>query len=175
MPCYTMRTITVSLEGLNQLTLKAGLESMGYTVTDPYRGVIRFSGVDKKTGSYVTGSHDGKSINHDDELDIEETKRAYARASILATMGSLGRVTIINDGLIKLRLNHTGQIIDIRIQKDGTVKIETSKIAPALHARVEDAFKKLKEKLGGETNITNLPHTHADTGMHIHHEQGIQH
>lgn len=64
---------------------------------------------------------------------------------------------------------------EIEITEDGLVKIITGKVSQAIHAKAEEALKRLQAELGGEVKIEHLPHAHADTGVHTHGGAGQQH
>lgn len=67
-------------------------------------------------------------------------------------------------------------VIDVHILPGGNIKIESGKVDPAIHGKVEIALKRLMESMGKEpVKITHLPHSHRHTGHHIHGGQGIQH
>lgn len=66
--------------------------------------------------------------------------------------------------------------VEIEILPGGLVKITSGKISLAIHAKIEDAVKRFEEMLGGgNTKITQVPHSHRGTGAHTHGGHGHQH
>jgi hypothetical protein len=65
--------------------------------------------------------------------------------------------------------------IEIEILEDGEVRMVTGKIAMPIHSKTDEALKKVQSALGGAVKIEQMPHSHADTGRHIHGSEGIQH
>lgn len=56
----------------------------------------------------------------------------------------------------------------ITVLPDGSVKIETDKIAPAAHVRAERFLAEVNKLLGGETTRARRGHAHHDHHDHDH-------
>lgn len=63
----------------------------------------------------------------------------------------------------------------VTVLDDGSVKIETDKVAPADHVRAERFLAEVQRLLGGQTTKTKLAHTHSHDHNHDHHHEGDHH
>jgi hypothetical protein len=82
MPCYAERTVEQALDNIPDLKLlAAGLEEMGFRVR-LIANTISFSGVDKTTGMYQSGSYANGNLVTEEGLDLEMLKKYVAVASI---------------------------------------------------------------------------------------------
>lgn len=70
MPCHAIRTTTQVLDNIPDLKLlAAGLVEMGFQVR-PIADTIAFSGVDKTTGMYQSGSYANGKLTTQEGLDL---------------------------------------------------------------------------------------------------------
>lgn len=82
MPCYAERTVEQTLDNIPDIALLAkGLEEMGFRVR-LIADTIAFSGVDKTTGMYQSGSYANGKLVTEEGLDLEMLKKYVAVASI---------------------------------------------------------------------------------------------
>jgi len=82
MPCYAERTVEQTLDNIPDLKLlAAGLEEMGFRVR-LIANTISFSGVDKTTGMYQSGSYANGKLVTEEGLDLEMLKKYTAKANI---------------------------------------------------------------------------------------------
>jgi len=83
MPCYAERTVEQTLDNIPDLKLLAGgLQEMGFGVYLSSNTTISFSGVDKTTGMYQSGSYANGKLVTEEGLDLEMLKKYVAVASI---------------------------------------------------------------------------------------------
>lgn len=71
-----------------------------------------------------------------------------------------------------------GKIFTHTVLDDGTVKTESGKVAMPIHSKGEALLRDLIIGLNagkGTNTRKNLPHSHRDTGMHVHGGEGHQH
>jgi hypothetical protein len=84
MPCYAERTVEQTLDNIPDLKLlAAGLEEMGFRVR-LVADTISFSGVDKTTGLYQSGSYANGNLTTQEGLDLEVLKKYVAVANVKA-------------------------------------------------------------------------------------------
>jgi hypothetical protein len=70
MPCYAERTVEQTLDNIPDIALLAkGLEEMGFRVR-LIANAISFSGVDKTTGMYQSGSYANGKLTTQEGLDL---------------------------------------------------------------------------------------------------------
>ena len=77
MPCFTMSSMETTLEAKDTATLKAALEEMGFAVRE-IAGQINFSGRNKETGEYETGSYINGVLTASKTLSVNSVKKSYA-------------------------------------------------------------------------------------------------
>lgn len=79
-----MREVEQALDNIPDLKLlAAGLEEMGFRVR-LIANTISFSGVDKTTGMYQSGSYANGKLVTEEGLDLEMLKKYTAKANIIA-------------------------------------------------------------------------------------------
>ena len=84
MPCYAVREVEQTLENIPDIKLLAGgLVEMGFQVR-LIADTIAFSGVDKTTGMYQSGSYANGKLTTQEGLDLEMLKKYTAKANIIA-------------------------------------------------------------------------------------------
>jgi len=82
MPCYAVREVTQTLDNIPDIKLLAGgLQEMGFSVR-LIADTINFSGVDKTTGMYQSGSYANGKLVTEEGLDLEVLKKYTAVANI---------------------------------------------------------------------------------------------
>ena len=84
MPCYTMRTTTVNLEGRSVSLMAVALVSMGFTAStqnDDLKTLV-FFGTNAETGTYHSGLYVDGKLEMTGDLDINAVKRAYSAVAI---------------------------------------------------------------------------------------------
>lgn len=84
MPCYSMRSTTQVLEGIEDVgLLAAAMNEMGLA-TRVIAKTVAFSGVPQGTGEWIEGNYsNGKlTINNGDRLDLEMLKKYTAIANL---------------------------------------------------------------------------------------------
>lgn len=77
MPCYTVSQNEAILEGRNPNILKDALEDMGFQVTQN-GDRLSFSGVNKTTGKYETGTYVNGVLTSSKTLNVTDVKKSYA-------------------------------------------------------------------------------------------------
>lgn len=77
MPCWTQSNMETLLEVSNPKTLKEALEEMGFSVR-LVGEQINFSGTNKKTGRYESGSYINGVFTASQSLNPNEVKKSYA-------------------------------------------------------------------------------------------------
>ena len=82
MPCYAVREVEQALENIPDIKLLAGgLQEMGFNAQVSGNSIY-FSGVDKTTGMYQSGSYANGKLSSQEGLDLEMLKKYVAVASI---------------------------------------------------------------------------------------------
>jgi hypothetical protein len=107
MPCYAERTVEQTLDNIPDLKLLAGgLQEMGFRVYLSSNTTISFSGVDKTTGMYQSGSYANGKLTTQEGLDLEVLKKYVAVANVKAQVAANN-----NDKYkkTKLTLHKTGE------------------------------------------------------------------
>jgi hypothetical protein len=65
-------------------------------------------------------------------------------------------------------VNNTGDIIDVEILADGTIKIKTDTISPANHLNADKLLDFISKMSGSEAIKTRKDKAHAHEHKHIH-------
>ncbi len=86
MPCHSMRTTTVTLEGREPAILAAALITMGYQVR-LLGNQVNFSGYNK-AGAFAEGSYISGKLRYQGQVDLVEVKQSYAAEVVKATYDS---------------------------------------------------------------------------------------
>lgn len=82
MPCFAIREVSQTLDNIPDLKLlAAGLVEMGFQVR-LIADTISFSGVDKTTGMYQSGSYANGKLVTEEGLNLEALKKYTAVANI---------------------------------------------------------------------------------------------
>jgi hypothetical protein len=82
MPCYAVREVEQVLENIPDIQLLAGgLKEMGFNAQVSGTSIY-FSGVDKTTGMYQSGSYANGKLTTQEGLDLEMLKKYTAVANI---------------------------------------------------------------------------------------------
>lgn len=75
----------------------------------------------------------------------------------------------------KLKAPPRGLVFTHEILEGGLVKTTSGKVAMPIHSAAEKMLSDMATELGGASTRTNLPHSHRDTGHHVHGGHGHQH
>ena len=82
MPCYAVREVEQTLDNIPDIKLLAGgLQEMGFNAQVSGNSIY-FSGVDKTTGMYQSGSYANGKLTTQEGLDIPTLTQCIAKANI---------------------------------------------------------------------------------------------
>jgi len=87
MPCFSMRTTSVTLENKEPATLSDALKAMGYEVRLVGQQ-INFTGY--HAGKYASGSYINGTLKYEGSMDVAEVKQAYAAQIVEKTYSGYG-------------------------------------------------------------------------------------
>lgn len=91
MPCYQMNLTEIAFTAKSVDTLKKALEELGYSVR-LIAGQLDFSGVNKETGAYNSGSFIDGKLTYTGKLNVESVQQSYAASMVKTQWGKHGKV-----------------------------------------------------------------------------------